>query len=155
MNEASLKIKGAVRRLTEACGGQESVVLIPGMPIRRHQQIGEYGLGTADAHARCDVVLLMERDCGLPLVTAIMARATGHVLVKLPEVPGHLGALGRVTAQALKEVGDVFSTLGQQLEDGTITSAEGAQLDKEIDEAIGKLLALKLQARAVAGRGEG
>ena len=151
MRVTSHALKAATRRLVEACGGQESAVLIPNMPINRHQSFSEAGNAAhPDRFLRIDVAALMEADCGLPLVTAEMAKATGHMLVKLPDVPGHLGALGRVTAEALKEVGDVFSTLGQQLADGVLTRAEGPQLDAEIDEAIAKLLQMKLQAAAVA-----
>ncbi len=53
----------------------------------------------------------------------------------------------------MKEVSDVFSRLGAALEDGTLDQAEDAQLEAEIDEAVEKLLALKMQARAVTERG--
>jgi hypothetical protein len=55
----------------------------------------------------------------------------------------------RGPAEALKEVGDVFSTLGEQLSDGTFTAVEDKHLGREIDEAIIKLLQLKAQAHAV------
>jgi hypothetical protein len=61
--------------------------------------------------------------------------------------------LGRITGEAMKEVSEVFSTLGRQLEDGTLSRIEGPQLEREIDEAVETLLALKLQARAVVERG--
>jgi hypothetical protein len=149
-----MKLKAATRRLIEACGGQESAVLIPGMPIARHQSFSEAGSAAQpDRFLRIDVAALMELDCGQPLVTAELARASGHVLVPLPRIAAQRSPLGRITAQALKETSDVFSRLGGFLEDGTLTFAESTQLDKEIDEAIEKLLALKAQADFEAGQG--
>ena len=58
----------------------------------------------------------------------------------------------RVTAAALKEVSDVFGKLSEFLADGTLSAVEGAQLDREIDEAIVKLLQLRAQVDALAGR---
>lgn len=151
MRVSQAALKAATRRLVEACGGQESAALIPGMPITRHQSFSEAGLAShPDRFLRIDVAALLEADCGVALVTAEMAKATSHALVKLPDIPGGLSALGRITAQALKEVSDVFSLLGTQLEDGVLSAVEGEQLDREVDEAIAKLLALKLQAIEVA-----
>lgn len=150
----SATLKAATRRLVEACGGQESAALIPGMPISRHQSFSEAGNAAhPDRFLRIDVAALMEADCGLPLVTAEMAKATGHVLVPLPAIAATATPLGRITAQAMKETSEVFVRLGDFLEDGTLDSAEGGHLEREIDEAILKLLALKAQARLVAERG--
>jgi len=146
-------LKAATRRLIEACGGQESAVLIPGMPITRHQSFSEAGnAAQPDRFLRIDVAAMLEADCGKPLVTAELARATGHVLVPLPAIAAQRSPLGRITAQAMKETSEVFARLGGYLEDGTLSYAEGKQLDIEIDEAIEKLLALKAQVDFEAGR---
>lgn len=146
-------LKAATRRLVEACGGQESAVLIPGMTIERHQTFSEAGsLKHPDRFLRVDVAALMEADCGLPLVTQEMAKATGHVLVKLPAIARSNSPLGRITGQAMKEVAEVFSSLGTALDDETLEADEAGRVMTEIDEAIEKLLALKLQVEADAGR---
>lgn len=150
----SAALKAATRRLVEACGGQESAALIPGMPISRHQSFSEAGNAAhPDRFLRIDVAAMMEADCGLPLVTAEMAKATGHVLVPLPAVAATDTPLGRITAQAMKETSEVFVRLGDFLDDGTLDSVEGSHLEREIDEAIVKLLALKAQARLVTKGG--
>lgn len=146
-------LKAATRRLIAACGGQESAALIPGMPIQRHQSFSEAGSPAhPDRMLRIDVVALLEADCGLPLVTAALAKGTGHVLVALPAVAGGDARLLRVTAEALKEVSEVFARLSEYLADGTLSTDEGAQLDREIDGAIVKLLQLRAQIDALAGR---
>lgn len=147
-------LKAATRRLIEACGGQESCVLIPGMPISRHQSFSEAGNGALpDRFLRIDVAALLEADCGLPIVTAEMAKATNHWLVPMPLIAAQRTPLGRITAQAMKETSEVFARLGAFLDDGVLNSTEGAHLDREIDEAILKLLALKAEAAAVVARG--
>jgi hypothetical protein len=88
----------------------------------------------------------------VPLVTAEMARATGHVLIKLPQAALGNTVIGRITGKAMKETADVFERLGRFLEDGVIDKAEGTQTAKEIDEAIEQLLTLKLQVQADAER---
>lgn len=150
----SLALKAAFRRLVEACGGQESVILIPGMPIHRHQAISEYGRVDHPGQARIDVIALMEADCGRPIVTEHLARATQHVLVPLPAVVGSRNPLGRVTGAAMKETSEVFAKLGKFLDDGVLTSAEGRSLDKEIDDAVIRLLALRAQIDLEAGSAE-
>lgn len=150
----SLSLKAAFRRLVEACGGQESAILIPGMPIQRHQALSEYGKIDHPGQARIDVIALMEADCGKPLVTELLARATHHVLVPLPAVVGSHNPLGRVTGAAMKETSEVFAKLGQFLDDGKLSATEGRKLDKEIDDAVIRLLALRAQIDLEAGSAE-
>lgn len=145
-------MKAATRRLVKACGGQESCVLVPGVGTTRHQYFSEVGqVERPTEFLRLDRVALLEADCGKPIVSALLARATNHVLVPLPAIAATRNPLGRVTAQAMRETSEVFATLGQALDDGVLTSAEGRQLDTEIDEAIEKLLALKAQVDVEAG----
>lgn len=148
-------LKAATRRLVSECGGQESAALIEGMPITRHQSFSEAGSPAhPDRMLRVDVAVLLEADCGKPLVTAAMAKANGYALVSLHRVLAGRDPLGRITAQAMKETSEVFVRLGQALDDGVLSSAEGAHLDREIDEAIDKLLALKAQVGLQAGADE-
>jgi hypothetical protein len=97
-----------------------------------------------------DVVADLEAACGKPIITAALADLSGHVLVKAPEILRNGSKLGRLTAEALKEIGDVFSELGNILDDDKVAFPEADAFDRQADEAIGKLLALKLQVRAEA-----
>lgn len=146
--------KAGFRRLVKACGGQESCVLIEGIGISRHQHFSEVGQIDRPADwLRIDRVALMEADCGQPIVTELMARATGHVLVKLPEIGAEHGALGRVTGQALRETSEVFAKLGEFMADGTLSRVEGATFGREVDEAVIMLLQLKAQVERESGTG--
>ena len=147
-------LKAATRRLVKACGGQESCALIAGIGTVRHQHFSEVGAPDRPTEfLRLDRVMLMEADCGQPIITDVLARATNHRLVPLPLIASTRTPLGRVTAQAMKETADVFVRLGGFLDDGVLNATEGAQLDREIDEAILKLLALKAEAGALVERG--
>lgn len=100
-----------------------------------------------------DVVADLEAASGAPHITRTLAELAGYVLTPLPAAVRAGLPLPRVTGQALKETADVFSRLGQLQEDGVITGAESRTLDREIDEAVEKLLTLKLQVRAHVGGG--
>lgn len=150
----TLSLKNATRKLVKACNGQLACTLIDGMPAnKRHQAFSDYGNPQKADMLPLYMVPLLEAYCGQPFITADLARATGHRLVHLPEFDEAHAPLGRISAEALKEVGDVFSTLGAQLMDGKFTAAEDRELRREIDEAIVKLLQLQAQASAMVEGG--
>ena len=150
-----LSLKAAVRRLVKACGGQEACALMPGMPKnKRPQAFSDYGNPRKPDMLPLRLLPIMEADCGQPIVSDVLAAVTGHKLVPLPLIASQRNALGRITFEALKETSEVFARLGASLEDGSISSAEGAMLDSEIDEAIVKLLALRAQIDIEAGKDE-
>lgn len=139
-------LKAATRRLVKACGGQEACALLPTVDKARHQYFSEVGsIEHPKTFLRLDLVPALEGDCGLPIVTALLAQATNHVLVPLPAVARTRSPLGKITGEAMKETSEVFARIGAFLDDGTLSVTEGAQLDREIDEAIIKLLALRAQ----------
>ncbi|CAN7583142.1 hypothetical protein LJR016_004291 [Devosia sp. LjRoot16] len=144
-------LKSAFRQLVGKFGKQDHAASVTRV---RQQDISRYGStdeDDAERFAPIDVIADLESEVG-PVVTRELARMNNHVLVPLPAINASRGPLGRITAEALKEVSDVFSKMGQALADETLTSVEGAQLDTEIDEAIEKLLALKAQIDFEAGR---
>lgn len=146
-------LKGVVKLAVKEAGGQENAINVT-TRITRAAAFSDYAnpdLG--DRHMPIDVAVELDQFNNKPTILSAMARMAGHVVVRLPEVVNANSALGRVTAEALKEVSDVFSTLGGQLADGVLTKVEGPYLESEIDQAIEKLLALKLQARAVMDGG--
>lgn len=148
-------IKAATRRLVKLCGGQEACALLGTHAKNRHQYFSEAGsVAHPDTFLRLDVLAALEADCGEPVVSSLLAEATGHRMVPLPAIEAQRDALWRISAEAMKETADVFTRLGGFLADGVLTSAEGAHLTREIDEAIVKLLALKHCADAAPKAGE-
>lgn len=142
-------LKTAFKDLRKRIGKQDaaaSLTRVSQQHISRYESLGD---DDREYFPPIDVVADLERECGVPRVTRRLAELSHCVLVDLPKVNDPDAPLGRVSAEALKEVGDVFSTLGEQLSDGVFSSVEDRHLSKEIDEAIVKLLQLKAQAHAV------
>ncbi|MFA5897904.1 MAG: hypothetical protein WC829_02205 [Hyphomicrobium sp.] len=113
----------------------------------RQQEISNYGSAAdeyAERFAPIDVIADLEAEVG-PLVTAELARLTNHMLLPLPAVARCGTPLGRITGQAMRQVGEAFADLGKSLDDGVITKVEGAHVAREIDEAIVLLARMKLQ----------
>lgn len=149
-----LALKAAQKRLVRRAGGQEACTLIPGMRLKRHQSFHDFGNpDLADRHMPIDVLATLERDAG-PEVTRVLAQLTGHMLVPVPQGFASGSALGRVTAEALKETAEVFTAAAVAMADGRMERAEAETLGREVYEAIVKLVTLKLQAEAEAD-GEG
>lgn len=80
----------------------------------------------------------------------LVASELGMVAVALPSVALHGTKLGKLTGQAMKECADVFTRLGDMLEDERITADELPDFDREVEEAIRKLVKLQMQVRAEA-----
>lgn len=83
----------------------------------------------------------------------LAARALDHLLVAIPSAALGNRPLGKVTAAALKETSDVFVALGAALEDDRVSTTECQQMTAEIDDAMAKLAALRLQIAAEAEGG--
>lgn len=146
--EVYADLKTASRTLREKIGKQDaaaSLTRVSQSNISRYESRAE---SDEEFFSPIDVIADLEVAAGAPIVTRRLAALTRHVLVRLPQASETHSALGRVSAEALKEVGDVFSTLGAQLADGRFTAAEYAKLRREIGEAIVKLLQLEAQAAA-------
>lgn len=142
-------LKEVVGLAVRTAGGQENAVNVT-TRINRPAAFSDYANKDLD-NRQCpiDVALELDQFNPEPLILRTMARMAGHALVQLPRVAGGRLRLDRIVGQAMKETADVFARYGQMLDDGVLDAVEGPQFDREIDEAIEKLLALKLQARAV------
>lgn len=150
-----MSLKAEVRLMVREAGGQEACAAASDR-IKRHQSFNDYGdPQKADRHMSLDTVAEIERFNKNPRITRRLAALAGYLLVPLPTVTACGTRLGRITAKALKETSDVFAGLGAALDDDKITAREAQELAIEIDEAMAKLAALKLQIEVEAAHGEG
>lgn len=143
-------LKAASRQLVNAAGG---TVAAAAVTRGDHQSISRYGSAhpdNADRFMPIDVLADLESECEQPLLTKELARLSGHLLVPVPHVVRSGTALGVVTAKALKETSEVFVALADSMGDGKLCAADAAAIGREIDEALAKLAALKLQVQAEA-----
>jgi hypothetical protein len=118
-----------------------------------HQDLSRYGSLAEDHDERfipADVIADLEAECGQPIITRKLAELSGHLLVPVPRVALSGTFLGAITAATLKETSDVFVALGDSLGDGQISTGDAERINREIDEAMAKLAALKLQVQAEA-----
>lgn len=142
-----LALKGATRQLVTGAGlGPRAA----GATRVRQQQLSEYGAPAQKLFMPIDVVADLEAEAG-PIVTEQLARLCNHILVPMPAVALDGAALDQVSAQALKEIGDVFVALGSARADGRICGKDAETILNEIHGAIAKLALLKLQVEAEAG----
>lgn len=140
----------ATRQLVNAAGGPVAAAAIT---RGDHQSISRYGSAhpdNADRFMPIDILADLESECEQPVLTAALARLSGHLLVPVPSVVLSGTALGVITAKALKETSEVFVALADRMGDGKLCADDAAHIGREIDEALSKLAALKLQVNAEA-----
>lgn len=141
-------LKGVVKLAVVEAGGQENCANVSGR-IKRAAAFSDYANPTLeDRHIPLDVALELDAFNGNGRILKAAVAMLGYVMVRLPDVTLCGSKLGRVTARAMKECADVFSDMGQMLEDGRITPKELAVFEKDADEAIAMIMRLKLQVRA-------
>ena len=146
-------LKAATRQLVNAAGGSVAAAAVT---RGDHQGISRYGSAhddNADRFTPVDVLADLESECEQPLLTRELARLSGHLLVPVPRSVGSGTALGVITSKALKETSEVFVALADAMGDGRICTADALRIGREIDEALIKLVALKLQVNSEAEAG--
>ncbi|NMN56886.1 hypothetical protein FHT36_000764 [Xanthobacter sp. SG618] len=139
-----LALKGATRRLVEACGGLESAAAVTRTGF---QVLSKYGRPAEPVFAPVDVVADLEADAGVPLVTRALAALCNHVLVPLPRPEAGSGRWYRHISEVAQDAGAVVSRLGEALaDDGEVSRAEVRALDlrDHVRRAIKELAALDL-----------
>lgn len=147
-------IKAATRRLIDAAGGPVAAAEVT---RGAHQDMSRYGSAHPDNAGRfmpVDVLADLESETEQPILTKSLAKLAGFLLVPEPKVALSGSALGVITSKALKETSEVFVALADATLDGKVCSADADNISREIDEAMAKLAALKLQVRAEAEAGK-
>jgi len=147
------RLKTAFRDLVKAIGTQQKCAERTRVDQTTISNYGSTDTRNDETFAPIDVIADLEADVG-PVVTRELAALAHHALVPLPEVLRSRNPIGRITGEAMKETADVFIRMGKALDDGTITAIEGKHLDREIDEAVTKLLALRARVDFEAAGGD-
>lgn len=141
-------LKAATRRLVDKAGGPSAAADVT---RTAHQHLSAYGSVNRDLAERfmpIDVAADLEAETGDPVVTRVLARLSGYLLVQAPRTD-HLGShLAKAVANALKETSEVFLAIAERSADGKICADDVKVIGREIDEALSKLAALKLQVEA-------
>lgn len=141
-------MKTASRALVTLVGGVDAAALV--CRYGPSALSDGYNLHRPDKTLPLDVVADLERVAGQPLVTAVLARLSGHALV--PVAPGQCRE-----AQAIAEIGrgsaEVFAAWAAAMGDDTLSDAER----KAVADRVLALNAACMQAAAalLAKKGEG
>ncbi len=148
------ELKGVVKLAVVEAGGQENCANVSGR-IRRAAAFSDYANAALDdRHIPLDVAVEIDAFNGNGRILKAAAALLGFVLFRLPEVALNGASLGKLTGKAMKECADVFSRLGDMMDDDRITHCELPGFEREVDEAIAKLVRLKMQVRAEAVEAE-
>jgi hypothetical protein len=99
-----------------------------------------------DDDAQVSVADAMSLPQPMRMAAAQLIAGDGYMLAALPDIGDSSSDLDLVM-RAQKESGDVIATHLAALRDGRMCRAEGAQLEREADEAIAALLTVRERAR--------
>jgi hypothetical protein len=149
---AEQRLRVSVRALVAAAGGVDGAGLTVGA---RHQRMSDIGNPNTDAWARVDEIAALEDVTaglpGWPHVTRALATRAGFVLLAVPQMGALPADWHAALGDMVKEVGDVTQRVCTALSDGVVDRRDGQDIDREIGEAIEKLVQLRGLSQIAAG----
>lgn len=143
------RLKAAQRDLVKRCGGVERAAEIASVS---KSQMGRCNNDGDPDLMTIPVVLALQADCGLPLVTAAMAELQGRRLTDpAAGADGGNAAVQMLHAEAIVQAGELVSAGALAFADGRLTPAEAVSIDRaaaRLDAAISDLRKALAAARA-------
>lgn len=139
------QIKAATRDLVTRCGG---VVRSGEIANVSKTEISRWQNSAGEDIISLPAALALEAECGVPLVTAVMADLNGRRLSDEAAAGESAASLFRDHAELMRKSAEVASTMAEALADGTVTPAEAERVDaaaRELD------IALDAMRRSLAG----
>ena len=99
-----------------------------------------------------DLVLPLYEATGARIIPCFLARQMGGAFIELPDPGACEAGLTRGLVDSVKEFGDFAAETAQNIADGDIPADQLSRIEKEADEAIEAILAMKKLARAAHER---
>ncbi len=121
------RLKAAQRDLIKLCGGIERAGDITSFG---KSTVGRWNNSTDSELMPLSAVLLLEAECGTPLVTGVMADLNGRRLQDPDDLGKSTGSILSRYAEAVRKSGEMMAAGAQVFADGKITPAEATQLDR-------------------------
>jgi len=150
------RIKAATRDLTDLCGG---VVRSAEVAHVSKSEVSRWRVATDPDVISLPAALALEAECGVPLVTTVMAELNGR---RLSDADGEGAAVAAVAVQQAEFIRAASQVMAQgaiALADGRVSGAEAEIWDREAAQAQRDLADLRLGLAAVkageAGEGAG
>jgi hypothetical protein len=126
------QIKGGFRDLFERCGKLARSGRLVGLSTA---MMGKVNDREDAAFLSIDATLKLERDCGQPIVTRIMAELLGYRLERIEPAPVEAeGCPLSAHAAVMQEVGDVCRAFAQGQADGRYSRADAISVSRELAE---------------------
>ena len=145
------RIKAATRDLTDLCGGVERSGEIAHVS---KTEVSRWRVATESSVISIPAALALETECGVPLVTTVMAELNGRRLSDGEGEGGSAAAVALQQAEFLRAASQVMAQGAVALADGKVTGAEADIWDRSAAEAQRGLAELRLGLAAVkAGEG--
>lgn len=131
------RVKSATRDLVTACGGLKRVEAIA---HASKSEVSRWQVATDEAIIPLPAVLVLEADCGLPLVTTVMADLGGRRLEGPSDETGGAAAMLGHCTETMRAASELFGSAAAAFADGKITGAELEILDRNAG-ALERILA--------------
>lgn len=145
------RIKQATRALVKCCGGVEASAEIANYS---KSEAGRWQVATAPVLIPIDAVLALEKECGLALVTSVMASINGRRLAE-PEGGGKasVAALIETYVDVIRAATDLLGTGTAVFADQKLTGSETELLHRSVSALRGRIEALDKSLGEARGSG--
>ncbi|GGF56542.1 hypothetical protein GCM10007301_15250 [Azorhizobium oxalatiphilum] len=143
------RLKSATRDLIKVCGG---VIRAGEIAHRSKSEVSRWQSVTDSDVIDLAAAIALEADCGMPLVTTVMAELNGRRLTDEVAAQSASSLLDR-HADVLRKSAETATLMARALEDMTITPAEAELLDRAASEQEAALRNFRAGLAAVRGSG--
>jgi hypothetical protein len=147
------RVKSATRDLVRMCGG---VVRAGEIANTSKSEVSRWQSATDPDVISLPAALALEAECGVPMITAVMAELSGRRLSDPVHDASERGAanIAGHHAEFLRRAAEVTATTASALEDQSVSPAEAELIDRQLAEMV-ETIAAKRRSLAALKAGAG
>ncbi len=127
------RIKAALADLIDRCGGQRRAGELIGVSQQMMSKVSDRENG---AMLSIEAKLLLEMECGAPVVTQIEAELLGYHLTAVGPRPKPEGNVHSALSGIVDEVGELLGNFAQRVKDGDFSRNDGVSIDADLADVI-------------------
>lgn len=121
------RLKAAQRDLIKMVGGIERAAEITSIS---KSHVGRWNNATDPDLMPINAALLLEAECGVPLITSVMAELNGRRLADPDAAQGNSGCVLSRHAEAVRQAAELMATGAAAFADGKLTPTEAQDMDR-------------------------
>ncbi|WP_454919242.1 hypothetical protein [Xanthobacter sediminis] len=144
-----MRVKAATRDLVRYCGG---VIRAGDITCHSKTEVSRWQVVDHAAVIDLPAAMALEAECGMPLITAVMAEAHGRRLTD-EAAAASAASLNARHSELLRAQGELSIHMAAALEDGTVTPTEADLLDRAAADQEEKLRRFRAGLAAVRAAG--